>query len=951
MPCFRRRTTGLILLLQVVALPALGQGKGHGVEVRAPAETQLSARAAEVISTPFVVTNRTADPQELVETLTLPPGWQIVLPLSGFRLDAGASETRLVVCRVAPGVAGGTYDLTYEVSSRRDPAISDAQSLQVVIASFSQLALQAESPPARLVAGRAVSVTVRVANEGNVPLQASLTAASAGGLAPKLSPAKLSLEPRASAAVTMSLRVPDLRRSGVRIVTITATGSPPSGKPVQATLTLPFTVLPRTTALPSLDHTLPVELTMSAVGDGRGAGWQMELSGRGTLDEAGKRQLDFRFRGPDATGHGFFGARDEYTLTYSDPALDVHVGDQLFGLSDLTDRSLYARGLGVTQRPGHGTEWGLWRATPRWSDPAGAATGAFVRHDFSSRARVRLNWLEREGRTDGGPGGDDLWSVQADLRPLPEASLGLEYARDEAQSGGSDEAWRVRGNGRIGHVADWSFNHISAGPDYRGYYRDCRATTATVSARISPQLRLQYAFNRWLTNLHREPTDNDPSTDELLHRMSLQWSPTRQWGVTVGMDQLDFRDTAALERTDFSSQRLWTAVTHSTPRSSVRVEVRHEARDDRATASKQNMLEGRVYASYTPSDALALSLYGGWRDGRARGRPDPLTGSNDYGAAVAWKPSDDTQVRGWIAQYRSTRANTSTTTASGLSVEHHDRAGRKLALEVRSGDGAGRGRQTDYLLSYTVPIGVRVGRKRSVGAVSGRLRDQAGAPIADAVVMLDEDTVVSDSQGRFGFGEVKPGNHALSVDAGTLGGRLLDRDPGPVHVDGGKTTSLELRAVAAARLTGAVKIAAPAPEGDGAVVGDPGRADLANGAGVPNLVVEMTREADKPRRQSTDGLGRFAFESLRPGDWHLKVYPTNLPQLHKLEQPEQDLTIQGGERREVTIPVTPIARQMRMLRPTVVPVATTTTVEDKPGSAPAPNPPEETSDGPEHPGS
>jgi len=46
----------------------------------------------------------------------------------------------------------------------------------------------------------------------------------------------------------------------------------------------------------------------------------------------------------------------------------------------------------------------------------------------------------------------------------------------------------------------------------------------------------------------------------------------------------------------------------------------------------------------------------------------------------------------------------------------------------------------------------------------------------------------------------------------------------------------------------------------------------------------------------------------------VKVCCTSLPPLHRLIQPEQDLKVPGGERRQVAPQAVPIARQMRMLR-------------------------------------
>ena len=913
------RTTGLILLLLAMALPALCQGKGHGVEVRQPAEAEFSVRASEIITTTLRVTNLTDVEQELVEVLTAPEGWQSVLPLPGFRLAPQAGETRLVAFRVPPGAAGGSYDVTYEVHSRRDPAVRDAQTLRVTVARQSQLSLQVDNPPARMVANSAISLTLRVANDGNVPLQVSLTAAAPVGLTVALEPNALSLPPRASADVTMTVQAGETKSKALRLVTVTASGVGEAGADARATRTLPLTVLPRSASVPSLAHTLPVELAVSAVGDGNGAALQFELSGHGTLDEAGERQLDFCLRGPDVSDRGFFGTRDEYVLDYHSPRLDVGVGDRLFGLSELTDQSLYGRGLAIDSKLGPDTAFGLWTMRSRWDRPATTAIGAFASHELSDRASLRLNWLQRQGQADDPAASDRFWSLQANLTPLPRTTLDLEYGLSRSADAGADQAWRVHAVGHVGEVLDWSLLHVTAGPEYRGYYRDCAYTTGTLAAKLNRRLQLRYAYTRWLANLDHQP-DQAASPDETLHRVSLQMALARQWGLTLGLDELSFRDAAAPERTDYDSRRLWTALAYSQSHASLRLEVRQEERDDHAADCRERAVDGRLYASYAPSHKLSLTAYGGWGDRRRSGESDPLTASADLGFAAMWEPRPNLHVRAWLGQYQSEGLGASCATQSGLTVEHRDGSGRKVALEVRSTDGTGAQRDTAYLLTYALPFELPVGRKHSVGVVSGQILDESAAPVADVVVSLDDAVTVSDARGRFAFGEVTPGRHVLSVDGGTLGQRLLDQDPDPVYVTGGQAARVDLRLVAAAAVTGVVAIAAPVAAADGAVVGDPARAQIAAGTGVPNLIVELTRDGEKPRRQSTDGQGRFNFESLRPGTWHLKIYPTNLPPLHRLVQPEQDLVVPGGEGRQVAVQVLPMARQMRMLRSDVVPV-------------------------------
>jgi hypothetical protein len=314
--------------------------------------------------------------------------------------------------------------------------------------------------------------------------------------------------------------------------------------------------------------------------------------------------LDFTLRGPDVADRGFFGTRDEYVLNYHSPRLEVGLGDQLFGLSDLTERSLYGRGVSFESRLGPDTACGVWTMRSRWGQPATTATGAFVRHEISDGVNLQLNWLQRRGQADDPEAIDDFWSLYAELTPLPRTTLSLEYASGSSATTGTDQAWRVRAAGRVGETIDWSLLHVNAGPEYRGYYRDCEYTTGTLSAKLSRRLQVRYSYARWLANLDQLPADAS-SPDETLHRASLQYGFSPHWGLTLGADDLTFRDAADPERNDYHSQRLWTALAYSQRRSSVRLEVREEQRDDHAADRQERTLDGRLYA-VRASVSLAL---------------------------------------------------------------------------------------------------------------------------------------------------------------------------------------------------------------------------------------------------------------------------------------------------------------------------------------------------------
>jgi len=80
-------------------------------------------------------------------------------------------------------------------------------------------------------------------------------------------------------------------------------------------------------------------------------GFDVEFKGKGTLEEGGRKRVEFLFRGPDTQDKGLYGERDEYYMNYFDPNLDLRLGDQSYGLSRLTSYSRYGRGAEAKYHP------------------------------------------------------------------------------------------------------------------------------------------------------------------------------------------------------------------------------------------------------------------------------------------------------------------------------------------------------------------------------------------------------------------------------------------------------------------------------------------------------------------------------------------------------------------------------------------------------------------------
>ena len=76
--------------------------------------------------------------------------------------------------------------------------------------------------------------------------------------------------------------------------------------------------------------------------------------------------------------------------------------------------------------------------------------------------------------------------------------------------------------------------------------------------------------------------------------------------------------------------------------------------------------------------------------------------------------------------------------------------------------------------------------------------------------------------------------------------------------------------------------------------------DLEEISGIDRALVEITNGVEV-YKQFTNKNGSVSFRHLRPGTWQLKVYKDVLPPHHYFENPEIEIEIRPGEKKEVTM--------------------------------------------------
>jgi hypothetical protein len=906
--------------LALTAPGAVGaQGKGQGVEARLLSPAVIQAAPGRIVSLSFRVLSKVLTEEEFVEQVEVPEGWQVLVPATSFLLPGNASILRLVAVSVPRTAAAGEYRVGYAVRSRRDYAILDSETATISVVPTSTLLLLVEQVPPMVMAGDAYEAVLRVVNRGNTTVTVGLTTTVAGAYTAVLDPATFPLAAGGSREVRLQVKTdPREPRSRKVPLQIEARGLDASG---QVLTTAAVAIQPEIIALkaerPDLQRRLPARVTLAAVGGPAGSAFQLEASGAGYLDDDDKRWLAFSLRGPDAQDNTSLGSRDEYWADYETGRWGVQAGDQVYGLSYLTEYQRYGRGLDWHADPAGPWAYRVMGLHDRWQMPGMNEFGADLRYAVSGQETLQLNFLSKNiGGATTRPDGQVVSLESTTI--IGRHRVTLEGAVSGGGNWPADQAFRLEAQGAIGR-GNYYVHKLHAGADFAGAFYDADYTRLGVTAALNRSLQAHAGWSEWRTNLELRP-ERGAASREQLYQVGLTCQLSPAWYLSADYDLLQRRDAAAPSTFDGREQLQRYSLGYSSTQWSGRLETSLTRAEDRLTAEVRHPVVVTGFVGYRPSEDLAVSAFGSIADGGA-GSGSFLLGSPDSaGAAVYWRPSQRLNANVSYTRYGLDSPLGAQDQVSG-SVHVQLDNGHEITAQVRrSAAFVGAGQDTEYVLAYGIPFGIAVGKRTDIGELRGRVYDATdpGKRGLDNILIVCNQKVgatATKNGGGFSFGAVNPGAYMIQVQSSQPNARLVPEPKMPLvaAVTAGQTTMLEIGLVPAARISGRLAIYPPR-NGNGDGVGN-GSDKVA----VPKALVELTRD-DETLRTITDSRGDFLFDGLRPGRYHLKVYDDRVPAHYRLENPEQNLDVAVGADVKVELRIVPQERRIRVIDEGAIPV-------------------------------
>lgn len=297
---------------------------------------------------------------------------------------------------------------------------------------------------------------------------------------------------------------------------------------------------------------------------------------------------------------------------------------------------------------------------------------------------------------------------------------------------------------------------------------------------------------------------------------------------------------------------------------------------------------------------------------------------------VGAKASLWTGSRGWAGlDISRTFGATSQSTSIGASARYDIADWLMLQAEAKATKrAAGEWDVSGKLaLTATQRFNVPVGRKTSVGTLTGRVFDALGegTGYAGVAVRVGKAAAMTAADGTFQFRGLEPGMYYAQVDMANLpDGAIPDlMMPAIVMIEAGRENHLDIPITRKSSIHGKVTVYAqadPRPNGTNGTNGGNGKngTNGTNGvlkeAGPLARVMVSAVMGDEKRFAMTDAEGRFSFIEMRPGNWEIRVVANGrMPEGYMVEQEVQVVNVAPGGRGDTLFRVVPRPRELKML--------------------------------------
>lgn len=918
------------LLIFLVGLNSV-EADDSEIELKPMSPARIKVEPGKVVTLSLVVINHSGTERNFSEELDLPSDWQVIIPTTSFRLGAYDQQVRLISLVVPANSPAGSYRIGYSLTSQDGRRNIYQTAIDIEVIAISTLESLIEEKPRIVIAGDEYTVKVRYMNKGNSRINLGFELKNIPDYPVEFTPAEMTLEPGASEVLTVTVKTDETLSKAIRHVLIVKAIDKKSLVTGRSD-TILSEVIPTIAGEYGFYHRIPSQFKILAGGEGQerdasiNSGLQLEFSGSGSIDEQGKQRVDLSFLTSNPFGEDFYQNTPDFEFRYANDLLDFNAGNRDMVLSTLTKRWSGYDNIKLNFHPN--------KHSIGLINPGKDEAGFYYGYQFADWLGMKANYL----RADDGLTHEDLYSLQAEIKPLTNTNLHLEFASGDEQERDSD-AYRVNLRGFTKNYFHYSLEKTLAAPDFFGAYNDLESTNGTFSFLIYDKLQTSFTYHNYRNNLDLDPA-KDVARDEQTYLTNLSYYLTPQTAILLSLREARKIDRLAPPEYNNEERLAKLGFQHQFPIWRVQAFVGVGEYGDKLGAG--NVIDFKTYnlnLNYTPNSRQTYLFFVNSGDENYALIPE-------INNAIGVKANLDL-MKNYDLNLEYQKRNFLYDTSSGQDYLALDLTytRNRFSLTLKASQLAEEeiysSRIWSLLGAYLLPYNIPVSKRKEVSVVKGKVfngENPERTPISNVVVKANGITVVTNEAGEFIFSALPPGAYWISIDESLAGLNLtaMEKLPLMVKVKKGETVELAIGMVSAAEVRGKAVMLTPErkeEENDLYVskdnvyaLGKEGKSSdepLSHNSELSpdktqkmkvlaNTLIEFTN-GEETFRQVTNGKGEFSFPGMRPGQWMIKAYDNSLPAHYFFEIAEAPLNLKPGEVLEFTFKAIPQIRSIQIV--------------------------------------
>lgn len=892
--------SGLYIFLIALCLSSLAKAEGLEFKVLNGEKRELDPGSS--FNVMLKITNSSDSLKTFRITITTKgSSFKPLLDYSSLTINQKTTFNKIIGISIPSNCSAGEYDVGIELIDNQTLLSAGMVSLSVLIKPRIEIDLIKGSAPKFLMAGDTLTLYSTIQNLSNQEVTVKSTVNFESNIKTDI----WKIPQGSSRVVKTFISIPKDVTTHTRKMVLLSVVIPEKSETEKST-NYAFDAFPSKDVKFDRYNRFPIRISSMMVGTNRWGGLRysnmFDIQGAGKFGKKKDQTVQFTIRGPNRSGNPLLGLNDAYSVKYTSKLLEVSLGDDNFGLSELTESSRIGQGIKLFVKPGKWTLGGFYNR-PKYYPVVKQVYSVSGGFNFNENNYLRVGMLSKVD-TIGNIA--NVFSFSATNKPFRWFRSNVEIAMSPVQDHLSKS---FKTTLAASHSIFTSyFNFVYADPDFSGYIANSQRLSTGTSINLKKvNLSFNYNFNR--TNFLALDTFylSKPFSKDFNLMLGYRIIPSSI--VMIGAVMNNAEDRSPIPLFNYTKYNGRFSFQSNLKKLSLSFQGDYGKMINFLKSGDNEALNysASLNSQFKISSLLTANTYINYM-----GAQQNITGYDKfyYGGSLIANNGKDFSLN---LQYNSNFewlyfTSDRSLLAANLSKTINDKnrliIGVNYNLKKNTLDKKEITAQIRYIYTLNVPISIR----KDVGNLAGRIMNHGVPTIKGIRLSLNGIVVITDKDGNFKFPAVPVGSAILTIDESSMGLNAIAERSGPyiMEIAPGKTTFFELAVTKSAIIEGKLEVKEDENTSQ--------KGFISVNQQLGKLIIEASNDVEV-YRVYTNEAGSFRFNDLRPGDWKVKVYTTGLPQGYQIQTTQYEVSLSPGMEKEIEIPVIKKARQIQFQQP------------------------------------